>query len=34
MNEAKPHTNWAKKILKRAEVFGVLNEGVEYKDLI
>ena len=34
MNEAKPHTNWAKKILKRSEVFGVLNEGVEYTNLL
>lgn len=26
MNEVKPHTNWAKKILNRALIFGVLNK--------
>lgn len=26
MNEVKPHTNWAKKILNRASIFGVLNK--------
>lgn len=34
MNEAKPHTNWAKRILKRAEIYGVLNEGIDFKDII
>ena len=29
MNEAAPHFNWAKRILERATVFGVLKEGVE-----
>lgn len=31
MNEVKPHLNWAKKILRRAKSFGVLNEGVNYE---
>ena len=29
MNEATPHLNWAKRILERAAIFGVLKEGVE-----
>lgn len=29
MNEQKPHTYWAKKILKRAHIFGVYNENIE-----
>ena len=33
MNEVKPHTNWARKILERANVFGVLKEGVD-KELL
>ena len=33
MNEVKPHFNWAKKIMSRAEVFGVLNEGILNEDL-
>lgn len=33
MNEVKPHYNWAKKILYRAEIFGVLREGIENKVL-
>lgn len=32
MNEIKPHTNWAKKILNRAKAFGVIeNEGAYVK---
>ncbi len=32
MNEVKPHTNWAKKILNRARAFGVIeNEGAYIK---
>lgn len=27
MNEVKPHTNWAKKIVRRANIFGVLDKG-------
>ena len=30
MNEIKPHTNWANKILKRAEIYGVLNDDEDY----
>lgn len=33
MNEVRPHLNWARKILCRAKVFGVLNEGISYEDL-
>lgn len=33
MNEVLPHLNWAKKILCRAEVFGVLNKGIEIERL-
>lgn len=33
MNEVKPHTNWANKILKKAEIYGVLNEEMAYIDL-
>lgn len=34
MNEVLPHFNWAQHILARAEVFGVLNEGVTLDDLL
>ena len=33
MNEVKPHFNWAKKVMNRAEIFGVLNEGISYEEL-
>ncbi len=33
MNEVKPHFNWAKKVMSRAEIFGVLKEGVSNEDL-
>lgn len=33
MNEATPHLNWAKRIIERANVFGVLKEGIE-KDML
>lgn len=33
MNEQKPHTPWAMKILKRARVFGVLKEGIDIIEL-
>lgn len=33
MNEIKPHTNWAIKILKKAEIYGVLNSDKKYIDL-
>lgn len=33
MNEIKPHTNWAKKVLKRANIYGVMNENENYADL-
>ncbi|WP_297520756.1 HpcH/HpaI aldolase/citrate lyase family protein [uncultured Clostridium sp.] len=29
MNEASPHLNWARKIIERADVFGVLKEGLD-----
>jgi len=34
MNEIKPHLNWAKKILKRSEIYGVLNENQEFINLL
>ena len=34
MNEMKPHYHWAKRILLRAEVFGVYNEGQDFTSLI
>ena len=30
MNEIKPHTNWAKKTIKRAQVYGVIEDESEY----
>ncbi|WDV45598.1 HpcH/HpaI aldolase/citrate lyase family protein [Clostridiaceae bacterium M8S5] len=33
MNEIKPHINWAKKILNRAKLYGVFNEGMKYIDI-
>ena len=33
MNEVKPHFNWAKKIMSRAKIFGVLNEKVSNEEL-
>lgn len=33
MNEVRPHFNWARKIMCRAEIFGVLNEGITYENL-
>lgn len=33
MNEPKPHTNWARKILIKSEIYGVLNEGRNYTSL-
>jgi len=34
MNEIKPHTQWAKKIMKRAEVYGVFNKGYDYLSIL
>lgn len=34
MNEINPHLIWAKKILNMSEVYGVLNEGVTYEELL
>lgn len=34
MNEVKPHLNWAKKIMKRAKIYGVLNPEYTFVDLI
>lgn len=33
MNEVKPHFNWAKRIIDRSEVFGVLKENVSFQQL-
>jgi citrate lyase beta subunit len=34
MNESKPHTEWASRMLQRADVFGVAREGVSFVDLL
>lgn len=34
MNEIKPHLNWAKKILKRSEIYGVFNHNQEFINLL
>jgi citrate lyase beta subunit len=34
MNESKPHTAWAARILRRARAFGVAREGVTFVDLL
>lgn len=34
MNEINPHLLWAKKILILSEIYGVLNEGVDYDELL
>jgi citrate lyase beta subunit len=34
MNESKPHTNWAKKIMILSRIYGVLNEGYDYTSII
>jgi citrate lyase beta subunit len=34
MNEMKPHLMWANRILLRAQVYGVLNAGYSYEDLM
>lgn len=34
MNEVSPHTNWAKKILERSKVFGVLKKEIEDINLV
>lgn len=34
MNEVKPHTAWAHKIMHRAEAFGVSNEGINFVDFM
>jgi citrate lyase beta subunit len=34
MNESKPHTAWARRVLQRAELFGVAREGVSFVDLL
>lgn len=33
MNEIRPHTSWAKKIVSRAHVYGVIKDESEYKNL-
>jgi len=33
MNEVNPHRNWAKKIIQRACVYGVINKGDDYIEL-
>jgi citrate lyase beta subunit len=34
MNESKPHTAWARRVLLRARAFGVSREGVSFVDLL
>ncbi|WP_252187697.1 HpcH/HpaI aldolase/citrate lyase family protein [Anaeromonas frigoriresistens] len=34
MNEIKPHTNWAKRILKRAKIYGVYNINQDFISLM
>lgn len=34
MNESKPHTAWARRVMQRAEAFGVAREGVSFVDLL
>lgn len=34
MNEIKPHLNWAQKIIKRGEIYGVFNKERNYIDLL
>jgi citrate lyase beta subunit len=34
MNESKPHTAWASRVLQRAETFGVAREGISFVDLL
>ncbi|MDR2878385.1 MAG: HpcH/HpaI aldolase/citrate lyase family protein [Fusobacteriales bacterium] len=34
MNEVSPHKNWAKKIIKRAEIFGVIYDRNSYEKLL
>lgn len=34
MNEVKPHLNWARKIIKKSEIYGVYNENKCYRDLL
>jgi hypothetical protein len=34
MNESKPHTAWATRILQRAEVFGVARPTTSFVDLL
>ncbi|MEG6522002.1 HpcH/HpaI aldolase/citrate lyase family protein [Desulfotomaculum sp. 1211_IL3151] len=34
MNEAKPHTNWARKIMTLSKIYGVLNERYDHTSII
>jgi citrate lyase beta subunit len=34
MNESKPHSTWAARIMLRAQVFGVANSGISFVDLL
>jgi citrate lyase beta subunit len=34
MNETKPHSAWAEKIVKRAQAFGVSNENIDFVDFL
>jgi citrate lyase beta subunit len=34
MNEVSPHKNWARKIIKRSEIFGVIYDRKNYEDLL
>lgn len=33
MNEVRPHYNWAKKVINRSQIFGVLNKGI-YQEML
>ena len=34
MKESKPHGAWARRTLQRAELFGVVREGVSFVELL
>ncbi|WP_396909601.1 HpcH/HpaI aldolase/citrate lyase family protein [Mycolicibacterium sp.] len=34
MNEARPHRIWAEQVLRRAQVFGVANQGITFVDFL
>ena len=34
MNESKPHTAWARRTVQRAQIFGVVREGISFVDVL